>query len=244
MTVYALDADTGRWTFLISADGPKQVTRLKMAWAYLNPIDEDPEIPSPQVFSGRRDAVLTAIRPLGEPTWEVSLPPERATGRARWLRDFKRRHDYSPTLVLRAPEGGVFEGRAAWDVMLCLGLRWGDMDIFHWANPTGVGDDTFFSVWTTTPPGYFLPERIAAGRVRVRDLVFGFSAPRCARPAEVFDAMVRAVEYARKRLGGSVVDEAGGEADVDGMRRKLRSLEQEMKDHGLMPGGDSALHLF
>jgi hypothetical protein len=36
-TIYALDPDTGRWTFLISADGPKQVTRLKLAWDLIDP---------------------------------------------------------------------------------------------------------------------------------------------------------------------------------------------------------------
>lgn len=244
MTIYGLDADTGRWTFLISADGPKQVTRLKLAWEYINPVDESPMIPSSEVFAARRDAVLKAFSSLGKPTWEMSLPPEQATERARLLRDFKRNHDFSPVLVLRAPAGGSFEGRAVWDVMLCLGLQWGDMDIFHWPNSDAVGDNYFFSVWTSTPPGYFLPERIAGGKLHVGDLVFGYSAPRCACPSEVFESMVRAVEYARKRLGGTIVNEEGGKADLEVVRRKLRTLEQEMKKHGLEPGGDSALHLF
>ncbi|RPI27623.1 MAG: hypothetical protein EHM61_07865 [Acidobacteria bacterium] len=51
------------------------------------------------------------------------------------------------------------------------------MDLFHWANTTDRGDDSFFSVWTTTAPGYFLPEMIAAGEVRVDDLVYGYSVP-------------------------------------------------------------------
>ncbi len=38
------------------------------------------------------------------------------------------------------------------DVMLCLGLTWGDMDCFHWDNVSGTGDDYHFSVETSTPP--------------------------------------------------------------------------------------------
>lgn len=244
MTIYGLDPETGHWTFLISADGPAQVTRLKMAWAYIDPIDEEPEIPSPRVFSDREAAVRKAIEPLGAAATKVSLPPDEAADRARRLRDLKSGLDYSPTLVLRAPTGRRFEGKEIWDVMLCLGLKWGDMDVFHWINPGRVGDDSFFSVWTSTPPGYFLPERIAAGKVRVDDLAFGFSVPRCARPGPVFESMVRALRYTQKRLGGTIVDGSGSEADIEEIRRKIRSVEQEMKANGFTPGEHGALRLF
>ena len=59
------------------------------------------------------------------------------------------------TLILAAPNADPFAGEQVWDVMYSLGLRWGDMDIFHWENHTEEGDDYFFSVWTTTEPGYF-----------------------------------------------------------------------------------------
>jgi cell division protein ZipA len=123
-------------------------------------------------------------------------------------------------------------------------LRWGDMDVFHWENSGGPGHDHLFSVWTSTPPGYLFPEDVAAGKVRVNDLVFGFSVPRCSKPDQVFEAMVRAAEYVQRRLGGSITDEVGGEADLDSIRQKIRSIEQEMKSNGFTPGGDSALRLF
>ncbi|HSU55623.1 MAG TPA: cell division protein ZipA C-terminal FtsZ-binding domain-containing protein [Candidatus Dormibacteraeota bacterium] len=44
--------------------------------------------------------------------------------------------------------------------MMALGLEWGDMDLFHWVNGSDNGDDSFFRVWTSTAPGYFLPEEI------------------------------------------------------------------------------------
>jgi len=87
--------------------------------------------------------------------------------RARELARSKSALNQSATLVLRAPAGNRFEGKRMWDVMLCLGLQWGDMDLFHWINRSGQGDDAFFSVSTSTSPGYFLPEAIAADQVRL-----------------------------------------------------------------------------
>jgi cell division protein ZipA len=105
-------------------------------------------------------------------------------------------------VVLKAPEGKLFNGKDVWDVMYSLGLEWGDMDLFHWQNDPEnrdwqVGDDHFFSVGTTTEPGYFLPEEIAADQVHVSDLIFGFSIPRCGAPREVFEQMSKAARYAQ-----------------------------------------------
>ena len=138
-----------------------------------------------------------------------------------------------------------YEGRDIWDVMLCLGLRWGDMDVFHWVNPSGLGDDYFFSVSTSTPPGYFFPEEIAAGKVRVDDLVFGFSAPRCSQPGQVFESMVRAVQYTQKRLGGTIIDETGSDARPwkDTAEDSIR-WSKNSKSNGFTPGSNSALRLF
>ena len=241
-TIFALDPDAGRWTFLISADGPKAVTRLKLAWDFINRTDD--EVGPPQVFSEREVAVQKALVPLGVAKLKTSLGPEEAARRARWLRELKSRMDYSPTVILHAPKGKRFEGRDIWDVMLCLGLKWGDMDLFHWENKGGPGDDAFFSVWTSTSPGYFFPEAIAAGKVRVEDLVFGFSAARCSQPSRVFESMVRAVQYTQKRLGGTIADESGSDAGLGKIREKIRSVEQELESKGFTPGGESALRLF
>ena len=164
LTIFALDPDTGRWTFLISSDGPREVTQLKMSWELIDPISDDDEPLSPQIFSTRASAVREAVQHLGIAELNVSFSPDDAVRRAHWLREFKARLDYSPTLNLHAPIGKKFEGLDIWEVMLCLGLKWGDMDVFHWENTGGFGDDHFFSVWTSTPPGYFFPEAISPGR--------------------------------------------------------------------------------
>ena len=121
LTIFALNPDTGHWTFLISADGPKEVTRLKMAWDFMDSTGDGAELPSPQVFSARDAAVREAVRPLGMAELRVSLSPDEAARRAHWLDGFKARLDYSPSVILRAPRGKKFDGRDIWDVMLGSG---------------------------------------------------------------------------------------------------------------------------
>lgn len=128
--------------------------------------------------------------------------------------------------------------------MLCLGLKWGDMDCFHWENPTKEGDSYFFSVGTSTPPGYFLPDEIAAGRVQVDDLIFVFSIPRCRAPLKVFEAMVKAVEYSQKRLGGEINDESGKRAKIDELRKRIVDTERQLREAGFAPGAHDTMRLF
>jgi cell division protein ZipA len=164
--------------------------------------------------------------------------------RAAHLRDVHQRLDHTAGLLLAAPDGQRFDGRKVWDVLSSLGLEWGDMDCFHWKNEGGIGDDAFFSVSTSTSPGYFLPEDVIAGRVQVEDLVFQFSVPRTHAPVDVFDAMARAAGYAQKRLGGTLYDEDGDPAKVDAVRAKVDRAAQELTAAGFVPGSGPALQLF
>jgi cell division protein ZipA len=107
-----------------------------------------------------------------------------------------------------------------------------------------VGDDHWFSVETSTPPGYFLPEEIAANRVHTTDLVFAFSVPRCAAPVEVFEAMIEAAQYARRRLGGTIRDGDGKPVDLDALRSDIQTVEGCLRDLGIPCGSDAALRLF
>jgi cell division protein ZipA len=118
------------------------------------------------------------------------------------------------------------------------------MDCFHWENRSRAGGDFFFSVETSTAPGYFLPEEIAAGRTHVEDLVFCFSIPRSPAPAKVFAAMSRAVQYARSRLGGAIVDNSGMPADFDQQLREIQEVEHQLRRAGFEPGKDATLRLF
>ncbi len=240
---YGLDADSGRWTYAISADGPQAITRLKLAWDYV-PFSDDAPAPTITLFEQRLSDVSRTLKNLGEANVTASAKAADAVRRAKQLRELKSSLDQSAVLILKAPPGRRFNGRTVWDVMLCLGLKWGDMDCFHWQNPTDEGDDSFFSVETSTPPGYFLPEEIAADRVHVEDLIFAFSIPRCRAPAQVFDAMTKAVQYSQERLQGTIQDETGLDANIGEIKKRIAEIEQRLRDAGFIPGADDTMRLF
>lgn len=240
---YGRDKANGLWSYLIAADGPQAVDQLKLAFDYV-PFNPDDPLPAEPLYAQRLAQVRQQLQRFGDPAVSASLTPAEAAARSRLLADLRRRLDMTATLVLKAPRGKRFEGRTVWDVMLCLGLEWGDMDCFHWRNLAELGDDSFFSVQTSTPPGYFLPEQVAAGRVQVEDLVFVFSVPRSARPLEVFDGMVKAIEYCRSRLEGTIADAEGKPVDVAKLRQQVEQIVEQLRAAGLEPGANATLRLF
>ena len=242
--IYGLDATTGHWTFLQSADGPERVRGLQFAWRYHNASSTEQKAASPEMYRNRLEAVQRSLNEFSPTKVNAEVDPEEAFKKAQYLRTLTDRFDRNVAVRLAAPAGKRVSGKELWDVMLCLGLRWGDMDCFHWQNPSGYGDDYFFSVWTSSPPGYFLPEEVAAGRVQVEDLVFGFSVPRSADPVTVYDRMVKAVEYAQKRLGGTLTDEEGRVINISATATEIRSIAEELTKVGLKPGSKDALRQF
>lgn len=244
LTVYGLETATGHWTFLESADGPERVSGLQFAWPYYDSSSAEPEVASPEAYRSRLEAVQRSLSEFTPTSVKAEIGPEEAVKKAQHLSSLTERFDRNVAIRLAAPAGKRFSGRELWDVMLCLGLRWGDMDCFHWQNPSGYGDDFFFSVWTSTPPGYFLPEAVAANRVQAEDLIFGFSIPRSADPVTVYGRMVKAVEYAQKRLGGTFTDEAGRPIDTNAALTEIKSIADELTKLGFKPGSDDALRQF
>jgi len=137
------------------------------------------------------------------------------------------------------------KGALVWDVLQSVGLKWGDGDLFHWENrKRDYGDDQLFSVWTTTNPGYFLPESIKDGQMNPSDLVFGFSIPRNADPQNVFSAMIEAVKYCQKRLGGKILDKNQQPFNEANAKKDLALLVEKMKNKEIVPGSDKALMMY
>lgn len=247
LTLYGKDAQTGFWTYLIAADGPTSVTGLKIAWDYYSAWKgDDADIANAEKYQARLDAIESALQADSiQAVIQPNRTAEDAAARTLYLSNLPEEVDRTVVFVVVAPEGKLFEGREIWDVMLCLGLTWGDMDCFHWINPTGIGDDYHFSVETSTPPSYFLPEEIAAGRVQTQDLVFLFSLPRTAAPGEVATRMRKAVEYVQSRLGGEIVYMIDDERyDFDSAQQEIQRIEAELNKNGFPPGSDAALRFF
>ena len=244
--LYGIDAKTGLWTYLIAADGPEKVTGLKIAYDYCSSWDDEFELATIADYEARlKAAERTALEHIGPCRITHSLPPSEAVQRAQKLSGLNDNYDKYVAIYLGADEGKPFQGREIWDVMLCLGLEWGDMDCFHWNNFGGAGDDYFFSVETSTPPGYFLPEQIAAGQLQTADLIFLFSVSRTCQPAEVAKRMEKAVQYCQKRLGGTIrYTLEGEEMSASELLEKIGQIESELNELGFPPGSDPALRMF
>jgi len=242
--MYGKGAADGHWTFVRAGDSPDLYTELAFAWRLLDDSEDSVKPVTATDLASYLKALNNRVSVLGDPDLKLSASPEAAVETARRLAELKTSCDRQAIVVLKAPPNSQFEGRKIWDVMMSLGLKWGDMDIFHWANDSDNGDDSFFSVWTSSPPGYFLPEHIAADRVQTADLVLGFSIPRSAAPQFVFASMVKAAEYARQCLGGELLDRNGRSLDVSATQKEISEIEQRLNAAGFPPGVDSTLYIF
>ena len=243
LTIYGFDPQKRYWTFAHSADGPETVSKLKFAWDYYSSWTDN-ELANEKKYAERIEGVRKSTSKFGNPIIETSLAPLEAAKQSLMLNDIHNRLNIDAIIVLQAPPGQRFDGKEIWDVMLCLGLKWGNMDIFHWDNPSDIGDDPLFSVWTSTEPGYFFLEQIAEGQVKVENLIFGYSIPRSCRPDEIHDSMFRAAEYSQKRLGGDMLDGNEKVFIKEGLSEEIKEIVAELKIAGFEPGATSTLHLF
>lgn len=243
--LYGRATRTGKWTFLAAADGDSVFSEIAFGWRLFNARSPAPRpftTPELQAFA---QSVTAKAPALGARVTRVSLPPAQAAARAQALGTFVRANDQEALIVLQAPAGRSFEGLAIWDAMRSLGLHWGDMDLFHWENvPDGLGDDHLFSVSTSTEPGYFLPEHLAKGEVQTTDLVFSFSIPRTADPAQVLANMHRAASYCQRKLGGQLLAADHQPFDLATETQKCRRIEQNLRTQQLQPGQNETLYLF
>ncbi len=231
----------GAWTFVLASDAPERLDALSLGWD-LVPFDAGPQ--SADVLELRTRAVEAAASALA-PGVRVSTTVTSADAAARAARlvAWREAWDLDVQVLLVAPDGESFGGVQIWDALTSLGLRWGDGDYFHWENPYEVGEGPLFSVGTTTEPGYFLPELAASGDLHVADLDFGFAPARVHDPVAVFEAMMRGVRYAQRRLGGELQRLDGTQLDEAALRAEIEQLVQEMTRGGVMPGSEVALRL-
>ena len=242
--IYGKGATDGLWTFVRAGGSPDFYTELAFAWRLVIDSEESAEPVSAADLVTYLAALRDRLSVLGEPDLKPSSSPEAAALAARGLVELKTECGFQAVVVLNAPPEFPFDGRKIWDVMLSLGLKWGNMDLFHWVNSTEIGDDSFFSVETSTAPGYFLPEQVAANQVRTADLIFAFSVPRCAVPQSVFASMVKTAEYAKQRLGGELLDGDRRPLDVARGQKEIGAIEERLKAAGFQSGQGSTLYVF
>ena len=242
--IYGWSPEDQLWTFIKASDVPDTYTKLAFGWRLFDPISEDDFEVTTADLRRYQEALIENLPDLGTPSIQSNRSPEEAAHLAERISSLVAHCNRDVVVKLVAPRGKLYDGQKIWDVMLCLGLHWGDMDLFHWQNESSIGDEYYLDVWTSTPPGYFLPENIAAGQVRVQDLVFGYSIPRSADPESVFDSTMKAVRYAQKRLGGRILDTEGMPFDETAVRANIEDTVQRLNEAGLSPGKGSVLRVF
>ena len=187
-------------TYLVAGDAPDVYEKIQVAINLLEIYNEE----NPTYERSKLEKYITElnrkIKAYPYPIeLELSESVDKAIEKAKQLAGLYNEFNEDEIILLRSHK--FFKGADAWNALLSVGLKWGDGDLFHWNNDNiRYGDDQLFSVWTTTGPGYFLPENIKNGQMNPNDLVFGFSIPRSADPKNIFDIMVNVVSYCQKRL--------------------------------------------
>nr|WP_233903753.1 MULTISPECIES: cell division protein ZipA C-terminal FtsZ-binding domain-containing protein [Paenibacillus] len=116
------------------------------------------------------------------------------------------------------------------------------MDIFHAHHHGPGGYDELFSVHTGTEPGFFGLSTLAEDRFA--DLIFSMDGVRTVQPQTVFEAMWKSAEYARARLGGTLVNEQGLPVVPEDYLRQIQEMEDRLSEFGFKAGEDVVAFLF
>jgi hypothetical protein len=242
-TIYGFSPEESRWTYANAGDTPDVYSKLQVAIDIQDVFSEDSPNYEPQKLNRYLYELQKRVKkyPI-KLKIEQTEPVESAIAKAKKLVQLHKEFNLDAIIVLQADK--KFLGLEMWDALQSVGLKWGDGDLFHWSNDKDYGHDQYFSVWTTTEPGYFLPEEIKDENMNPQNLVFGFSIPRSADPKNVFEIMLNAVKYCQKRLGGQILDRNMKPFSDEKQRQELSEFLKRMERNGLNAGSNKALRMF
>lgn len=242
-TIYGFSPEENRWTFADAGRTPEIYSKLQIAVDVQGIYNDEKPDYDPKKLERYLIELEKRIK-----TYPVKLRLEHpetiesAIAKAKNLVALYNQFNNDAIIVLQSDT--QFSGMAIWDALQSVGLTWGDGDLFHWNNDEDYGDQAYFSVWTTTKPGYFLPEQVKAGNLNPKDLVFGFSIPRSADPANIYAIMMNAVKYCQKRLGGQLLTSNMQPLNEGTEKQRLANFIKQMEDKGIKPGSNKALQMF
>lgn len=237
---YGRLAGTGRWTFAFAGDVSGDFDQIQVGVDLTEVYKDQHPAYDPAKLERYLDGLKKQLASYPAPVKMAAAEPiAAAIAKAKKLVQLYLEFGKDAIIVLQGSH--PFKGETVWDVLQSAGLSWGDGDLFHWPNEHDYGHAQHFSVWTSTRPGYFLPEDIRDGSMNPGDLVFGFSIPRSADPGNIFDIMLNTVKYCQKRLGGRIVDQNGNPFNEVAEKAALLQLVANMKAKGIVPGSDQAL---
>lgn len=238
---YAYFPNTNKWSFAISGDSPEQFDSLELA------INFAPRFNNKNLNTERLQSYLNELdKKLSLFDVKFKVEPrisiEEAVKRSKTLKQLQ--FDLNEGIVLVLKSDSKYKSKDFWNTLIDLGLEWGDGDVFHWTNyNSGIGDDIFFSVWTSTDPGYFLPEDVSKGDFNPNELVFGFSIARSPDPIGVYKILLESIEYCQSKLGGQILDEDGLPYNKKKHSKRIKDVLKKMSDNGFEQGQGLILRL-
>lgn len=171
-----------------------------------------------------------------------SLDVDDAIVIARGLDEFYKQHDViaSINVVANSPVG--FPGNTIAAVANDMGLRFGEMDIFHHFGESGQLE---YSMANLFQPGNF--DRNNLEKFRTKGLTFFMQVPRVIDCVKVFGDMITVAMELADRMGGRLVDQdmkSLTESGIDTIRSQIEKIADDMRTRGIPPGGEAALRLF
>lgn len=110
------------------------------------------------------------------------------------------------TLYVMAIPPQVFIGYELLQALLSVGLRYGEMDIFHYyEDPDAETKQILFSACSATEPGVF--DMTDVGAIRCPGLCLFMSADSLENPSAVFETLLETAQQLAEDLGGEVYDD-------------------------------------
>jgi len=103
------------------------------------------------------------------------------------------------------PDGGVISGAALLPTLLTLGLRFGDMDIFHRHQDSAGNGKVTFSLANMMNPGTFDLDQIET--FNTQGISLFMTLPNASDPFEVFEQLMSAAKQLSMEFGAQLLDE-------------------------------------
>lgn len=171
-----------------------------------------------------------------------SLDVDEAIMVAEGLDAFCKQHDViaSVNVVANSPVG--FPGNTIAAVANDLGMRFGEMNIFHRCDDSGQME---YSMANLFQPGDF--DRDNLEKFRTKGVAFFMQVPRVRDCVTVFSDMISVAKQLADRMGGRMVDQdmkALTESGVNTIRAQIELIVIDMRKRGIPPGTEAALRLF
>ncbi|MEE8388258.1 MAG: cell division protein ZipA C-terminal FtsZ-binding domain-containing protein [Acidiferrobacterales bacterium] len=171
-----------------------------------------------------------------------SLDVDEAIMVAEGLDAFCKQHDViaSVNVVANSPVG--FPGNTIAAVANDMGLRFGEMDIFHRCDDRGQLE---YSMANLFQPGGFDRENLE--KFRTKGITFFLQVPCVLECVTVFSDMVTVAKQLADRMGGRVVDQdmkSLTDSGANTISAQIELIASDMRKRGIPPGAEAALRLF